>query len=91
MRFVERYRKVAELPEPLLQPLRLKNVLEGVERLLAPALDQGHVDYARLFRRQTLRCGQMRICWSRHSSICCATPPKQSTAIRGAHRGGLRH
>jgi two-component system nitrogen regulation sensor histidine kinase NtrY len=46
MRFVERYREVAELPEPLLQPLPLKSVLEGVERLLAPALEQGHVDYA---------------------------------------------
>jgi nitrogen fixation/metabolism regulation signal transduction histidine kinase len=46
MRFVDRYRKVAELPEPLLQPLRLQSVLEGVERLLAPALGQGHVSYA---------------------------------------------
>jgi two-component system nitrogen regulation sensor histidine kinase NtrY len=45
MRFVERYRTVAELPEPLLQPLRLKGVLEDVERLLAPALDQGQVGY----------------------------------------------
>ncbi len=46
MRFVERYRKVAELPEPLLQTLQLKSVLAGVERLLAPALEQGHVSYA---------------------------------------------
>jgi two-component system, NtrC family, nitrogen regulation sensor histidine kinase NtrY len=46
MRFVERYRKVAELPEPLLQPLPLKSVLEGVERLLAPALEQGQIGYA---------------------------------------------
>jgi two-component system, NtrC family, nitrogen regulation sensor histidine kinase NtrY len=46
MRFVERYRKVAELPQPLLQPLPLKSVLQGVERLLAPALEQGHVGYA---------------------------------------------
>jgi len=45
MRFVERYRKVAELPQPLLQPLQLKSVLEGVERLLGPALDQGQVGY----------------------------------------------
>src|SRR3984885_5408116 len=45
MRFVERYRKVAELPQPLLQPLQLKSVLDGVERLLAPALDQGKVGY----------------------------------------------
>ncbi len=39
------YRKVAELPEPLLQPLALKSVLVGVERLLAPALDQGNISY----------------------------------------------
>ena len=45
MRFVERYRKVAELPEPLLQPLLVKSVLEGVERLLAPALDQGRISF----------------------------------------------
>ena len=45
MRFVERYREVAELPEPLLQPLPLKSVLEGVERLLAPALDTGGIGY----------------------------------------------
>ncbi|HEY6457828.1 MAG TPA: ATP-binding protein [Steroidobacteraceae bacterium] len=46
MRFVERYRKVAELPEPLLQHLSLKNLLAGVEQLLAPALEQGRVSYA---------------------------------------------
>jgi two-component system nitrogen regulation sensor histidine kinase NtrY len=46
MRFVERYRKVAELPEPLLQTLPLQAVLAGVERLLAPALEQGQVSYA---------------------------------------------
>ena len=46
MRFVERYRKVAELPEPLLQTLPLRTVLAGVEQLLAPALEQGQVGYA---------------------------------------------
>ncbi len=46
MRFVERYRQVAELPEPLLQRLALKGVLEGVERLLGPALEQGQILYA---------------------------------------------
>jgi two-component system nitrogen regulation sensor histidine kinase NtrY len=46
MRFVERYRKVAELPQPLLKPLQLKGVLEGVERLFGPALVQGQVGYA---------------------------------------------
>ena len=46
MRFVERYRQVAELPEPILRQLSLKGVLEGVERLLAPALQHGHIGYA---------------------------------------------
>jgi C4-dicarboxylate-specific signal transduction histidine kinase len=45
MRFVERYRQVAELPEPQLQPLLVKQVLAGVERLLAPALEQGDICY----------------------------------------------
>jgi nitrogen fixation/metabolism regulation signal transduction histidine kinase len=46
MRFVERYRKVAELPEPLLQRLPLNSVLQGVERLVAPTLEQGHIGYS---------------------------------------------
>ncbi|HTY92596.1 MAG TPA: HAMP domain-containing sensor histidine kinase [Steroidobacteraceae bacterium] len=46
MRFVERYREVAELPEPRLGPVSLKNVLAGVERLLAPVFDHGEVSYA---------------------------------------------
>jgi two-component system, NtrC family, nitrogen regulation sensor histidine kinase NtrY len=46
MRFVERYRQVAELPEPLLQKLPLQHVLQGVERLVAPALEQGSIGYA---------------------------------------------
>jgi two-component system, NtrC family, nitrogen regulation sensor histidine kinase NtrY len=46
MRFVERYRKVAELPEPLLQRLPLKSVLQGVERLVAPTLEQGDIGYS---------------------------------------------
>jgi two-component system nitrogen regulation sensor histidine kinase NtrY len=45
MRFVERYRKVAELPEPLLQSLSLKSVLQGVERLVASTLEQGNIGY----------------------------------------------
>jgi nitrogen fixation/metabolism regulation signal transduction histidine kinase len=46
MRFVERYRKVAELPEPLLLRLPLKSVLQGVERLVAATLEQGNIGYA---------------------------------------------
>lgn len=46
MRFVERYRKVAQLPAPLPQTLLLKSVVAGVERLVAPALAQGQISYA---------------------------------------------
>ena len=45
MRFVERYREVAELPEPQLRPLSLKTVLTGVERLFAPDFEHNHVSY----------------------------------------------
>jgi nitrogen fixation/metabolism regulation signal transduction histidine kinase len=38
LRFVERYRKVADLPEPQLRVLPLARLLDGVERLIRPAL-----------------------------------------------------
>ena len=38
LRFVERYRQVADLPEPRPQTLPLRPLLENVERLLRPAL-----------------------------------------------------
>jgi nitrogen fixation/metabolism regulation signal transduction histidine kinase len=37
MSFVERYRRVAELPRPALRPMRVAETLARVERLLAPA------------------------------------------------------
>ena len=40
MRFVDRYRKVAELPQPQLQAVNLGTLLEGVGRLTAPALGE---------------------------------------------------
>jgi two-component system, NtrC family, nitrogen regulation sensor histidine kinase NtrY len=46
MRFVERYRRVAELPEPVPQTVRLQGVLEGVERLMGRALADAHIRYA---------------------------------------------
>ena len=39
LRFVERYREVADVPEPRLQSLRLAALLSGVERLVRPALE----------------------------------------------------
>jgi nitrogen fixation/metabolism regulation signal transduction histidine kinase len=40
LRFVERYRQVADLPEPQPRPLPLLALLEGVERLIRPSLDE---------------------------------------------------
>jgi signal transduction histidine kinase len=40
LRFVERYREVATLPEPQPQPLQLAVLLQGVERLVRPALEE---------------------------------------------------
>lgn len=40
LRFVERYRQVADLPEPQLQQLPLSQLLQGVDRLIRPALDE---------------------------------------------------
>ncbi|MEO8314348.1 MAG: HAMP domain-containing sensor histidine kinase [Pseudomonadota bacterium] len=40
LRFVERYRQVADLPEPQLQTTALGKLMEGVERLVRPALDE---------------------------------------------------
>jgi two-component system, NtrC family, nitrogen regulation sensor histidine kinase NtrY len=40
LRFVERYRKVADLPQPQMQRLALRELLAGVERLIRPTLDE---------------------------------------------------
>lgn len=40
LRFVERYRQVADLPVPQLQPLALDQLLRGIDRLIRPALEQ---------------------------------------------------
>ncbi len=46
LRFVERYRKVADLPQPQPQVLPLRELLAGVERLIRPALDERHIALA---------------------------------------------
>lgn len=43
MRFVERYRELADLPPPRLQPLKLCSVVTGVARLIRPAFEQAGV------------------------------------------------
>ncbi|MEO6080830.1 MAG: ATP-binding protein [Steroidobacteraceae bacterium] len=40
LRFVERYRQVADLPEPQSQAVSLSQLLEGVDRLIRPALEE---------------------------------------------------
>jgi two-component system nitrogen regulation sensor histidine kinase NtrY len=40
LRFVERYRQVADLPEPQRQTLPLRQLLQGVDRLIRPALQE---------------------------------------------------
>jgi nitrogen fixation/metabolism regulation signal transduction histidine kinase len=46
MRFVERYREVADLPAPQLQPLELRTLLAGVERLVRPAFAERGILFA---------------------------------------------
>ncbi len=40
LRFVERYRKVADLPDPQCQRLSMRTLIEHVERLIRPALEE---------------------------------------------------
>lgn len=40
MRFVERYREVADVPAPQLRPVPLHELIQGVERLVRPALQE---------------------------------------------------
>lgn len=45
MSFVDRYRRVAELPEPRPQPIRAAELLSNLERLSAALFQQGGIDY----------------------------------------------
>lgn len=46
MNFVERYRAVAELPEPRLQNTSIQPLLRGIGRLLEPVLIERNIDYS---------------------------------------------
>jgi two-component system, NtrC family, nitrogen regulation sensor histidine kinase NtrY len=43
LRFVERYRQVADLPEPQTSMVRLDKMLEGIDKLIRPALEAGGI------------------------------------------------
>jgi signal transduction histidine kinase len=45
MDFVERYRSVAELPAPKRQPLRMDQLLSGIDRLLSSTLRERGIEY----------------------------------------------
>lgn len=47
MNFVERYRAVAELPEPDLQPVDLEQLFVGIDRLMSTTLRESGVSYRR--------------------------------------------
>ena len=46
MGFVERYRAVAELPRPMLREVRLGEIFNTMERLLAPTLNSHNIAYS---------------------------------------------
>ncbi len=45
MGFVERYRTVAELPAPKRQPVRMEQLLSGIDRLLSTTLREKGIEY----------------------------------------------
>ena len=45
MGFVERYRTVAELPAPKRQPVRMEQLLSGIDRLLSATLREKGIEY----------------------------------------------
>lgn len=45
MNFVDRYRKLAELPQPRLQTIRMSDFLAGIERLMSASFKDRHITY----------------------------------------------
>ncbi len=56
MEFVERYRLLAQLPTPDLQPLRIADFLSGIERLMAGTFRERGVSYASHVAPAELSC-----------------------------------
>ena len=54
LHFVERYRRIADLPEPVTKPLDLSGFVKSLDRLMTPMLTQRHIDYASSVTPQTL-------------------------------------
>jgi len=46
MSFIERYRKVADVPRPVLRPVQVRDVLDGIDRLYASTFTERAVRYS---------------------------------------------
>jgi C4-dicarboxylate-specific signal transduction histidine kinase len=46
MNFVERYRAVAELPEPARQPIRARDFLAGIEKLMSATFRERQIEFS---------------------------------------------
>jgi nitrogen fixation/metabolism regulation signal transduction histidine kinase len=56
MDFVERYRRVAELPEPKVRAINMREFLSGMDRLMAGTLRDQHIAYGSYVAPEDLCC-----------------------------------
>jgi len=94
MSFVERYRKVAELPEPVVQRVSLDSLLAGIEALLRPGFTSRGIQYRRSLDPQVLELTadpqlleQALINLLRNAADAAAAASPPSIELRGVRRG----